>query len=308
VRTIWNVRPGKSLSQAIDTVSGAREAEHVDLIFAEYAERMRRLRRDPRSVYNFTMKTDRFDAWLEEMQIEPLDVQPWQIEEYLTALPLSPENVKTHYACIRAAYRYAQARGKLERVPTYDVRLPKSPDVEPRIIPNATLRMLKARCPDSRSWLMFHLYAYTGLRRAEGLSLTWGDVDLSSGTLVVRKGKGGKLRHVPIHPALAEVLSDRKSEQEPEWAVIGSLRGVRGKGVGTTTAHGILRSFAGEDYHFHDFRRSVASSLIKNGVSESMTDKLMGWAPRAVRSRYYVNIATEEMQAAILKLYADDPL
>ena len=58
----------------------------------------------------------------------------------------------------------------------------------------------------------------------------------------------------------------------------------------------------------HAFRRTVATSLARNGVEERVIDKIMGWSPRTVRARYYVNVATEELQRGILKLYANDPV
>jgi len=57
----------------------------ADLIFSEYAERMRRLRREPRSINQFIRQTDRFQAWLDEQGIPTtLSVESWQLEEYIS--------------------------------------------------------------------------------------------------------------------------------------------------------------------------------------------------------------------------------
>lgn len=47
---------------------------------------------------------------------------------------------------------------------------------------------------------LFGLVACTGLRISEALSLTCGDVDLHDAMLIVRAGKGGRARLVPLHP------------------------------------------------------------------------------------------------------------
>ena len=42
-----------------------------------------------------------------------------------------------------------------------------------------------------------------GLRVGETVALEWRDIDLTAGTLLVRRGKGGRGRTVPLHPDLA---------------------------------------------------------------------------------------------------------
>jgi integrase/recombinase XerD len=57
------------------------------------------------------------------------------------------------------------------------------------------------------------LLAVTGLRVGEAIALDNADVDLRAGVLVIRKGKFGKSREVPLHPtatrALAQYARDR---------------------------------------------------------------------------------------------------
>ena len=55
-------------------------------------------------------------------------------------------------------------------------------------------------------WIMY----YAGLRINEATNLRMDDVQLDEdgGWLIVRRGKGGKYRRVPIAPALAEILRD----------------------------------------------------------------------------------------------------
>jgi integrase len=52
------------------------------------------------------------------------------------------------------------------------------------------------------------LLAVTGLRVGEAIDLNRADVDLTAGMLVVRNGKFGKSREVPLHPSTARALSD----------------------------------------------------------------------------------------------------
>lgn len=53
---------------------------------------------------------------------------------------------------------------------------------------------------------LFGLIASTGLRISEALDLKFEDMEPDGGTLVIRKGKFGKARRVPLHPTVAEAL------------------------------------------------------------------------------------------------------
>jgi len=64
---------------------------------------------------------------------------------------------------------------------------------------------------------LFGLLACTGLRIAEALSLTCGDVDLAGGMLTVRAGKRGRMRLVPLHPSALAPLRDYAAEREQRY-------------------------------------------------------------------------------------------
>ncbi len=49
----------------------------------------------------------------------------------------------------------------------------------------------------------FFVLYYAGLRGDEAKKLKWGDVDFSRNCLIVRKGKGNKMRVVPFDKTLA---------------------------------------------------------------------------------------------------------
>jgi integrase/recombinase XerD len=273
-----------------------------DPLLLAYDERLRRLRRDPKTITMFRQTARRFQAYLDDLGVAAADVEPWALEEYFAGLDLAPSTKGSHLKRLRSAYGYAQRRGLVPADPTSDVQLERLPDSEPCIVPNHALRSMKERIAADRQWAQFHLLTYAGLRRQEIIQLDWSDVDLATSTLTVL-GKGGKLRKVPIHPALGEALTDLRHR---EGKILLPARG--GAAIGDDTWDALLKTFAHGEYTAHDFRRTVASSLYHNGVEPDTIDKIMGWAPRAVRSRYYVKHASDALQRAILKLYADDPV
>jgi integrase len=64
---------------------------------------------------------------------------------------------------------------------------------------------------------LFALIACTGLRIAEALALTCGDVDLTGGILIVRAGKRGRTRLLPLHPSALPPLGDYAAERQHRY-------------------------------------------------------------------------------------------
>jgi integrase len=107
------------------------------------------------------------------------------------------------------------------------------------------------------------------MRRMEIATLRWDDGD-ESGSVVklpdqsIRVlGKGNKLRTVPIHPVLQECLL-WAGPDPGKWVVPSDGK----KGVAMDTIQAMTKRMH-PVYTPHDYRRTVATSLRRNGVSES---------------------------------------
>ena len=64
----------------------------------------------------------------------------------------------------------------------------------------------------------------SGLRVGETVSLEWRDIDVTAGTLLVRRGKGGRGRTVPLHPDLASLFANWPTSYGPRDLVVGLTR------------------------------------------------------------------------------------
>lgn len=75
------------------------------------------------------------------------------------------------------------------------------------------------RCTHPRNRAIGYTAFYAGLRISEITALGLGNVRLSArkGRLIVRSGKGGRYREVPIHPVLLENLALWINEERPPW-------------------------------------------------------------------------------------------
>lgn len=278
----------------------------MDAMFEQFLERQGRLDRDPKTIALTRQVLGQFEEHLEVVGVAPAEVESWVVEEYVLGKRVARETKRHHLVYIGAAYRYARRRRQVAHDPTEGIQLPTVPDREPKIIPPDDLRALYAAIRGRRDEMGFHLLAYAGLRRTEAAKMREEHVDLDGHTLRVN-GKQGKFRLVPIHPALWDVLERRLDGIDHRPLL-------RGRGIQQVnpTYFGMqmteLATRAGVEATPHDFRRTVASSLYRNGVQADTIDRLMGWAPRTVRSRYYLNVADDQLQSAILRLYQDSPI
>lgn len=269
------------------------------LMFQQYEERLIRRQAKPNTLKNFR----RTGVLFGESGLDPATAQDWEIEEWLAGLPLSPRTRRLHLENLSAAYNYAVHRRLIERAPTETVRLPREPDREPRILESSDLRHILGNTFTAQQELLVATLVYTGMRRNEVRFLKWEDITPQSIKVI---GKGDKLRHVPLHPALADAILDQGTLPLKN---VYCFSGRSGNAMSESSFWYLLEKVRGNvKCTFHDFRRTVATSLAENDVPEGIIDKIMGWSPRTVGSRYYIRRADHRMQEAILRLYADDPL
>lgn len=278
--------------------------EVTDPVLLAWLERLQRVRRDPKTLRNVRVSFRRAQEFLDEQGVTAAEAEPWLWDEWFSRPEAALGTRKKQLADVRAAYRYAQRRGVLTSDPTFDVEFERVPDEEPVIVPNARLREMKASVWDERGILLFHLLAYTGMRRSEIRELLWSAVDLEEGVIKVL-GKAGKLREVPIHPALGEQLAHYR--RDAGYVIAPSYEAFSDRAISEGTMRRLVEEFAGE-YTPHSFRRTVASSMYENEVPDWLIDEIMGWAPRKVGHKFYKKVSPAKLQRAILKLYSDDPV
>lgn len=114
----------------------------------------------------------------------------------------SPETRKSARSAVRGFYGWAFESRRTET--DVSARLPavKTTTPPPRPAPDSALEHALGAAPE-RVRLMVLLAARAGLRRAEIASLHTSNID---GVVLRVKGKGQKVREVPIHPDIAEYL------------------------------------------------------------------------------------------------------
>jgi integrase len=283
----------------------------MDAIFEAYLAAQRRRRCSPLTLKAIRHALGQTQRWLDEHDLAAGELTLLGCEEYFDELleRQAVSTVRRQLAYVRAAYRYAQRHELVERDPTADVRLPRLPDHDPAIYSNMELRSIHAAIRCEREQLVFFLFAFAGLRLGEVAALEWRQVEFERWQIRLA-GKGGKLRLVPLHPALTDVLREHQLVSGHQERVIGSVSAQRlaANTLGRSVRELVDRAGVEVDSPSHAFRRTVATVMYENGVRARVIERIMGWAPRQMYERHYLRVADEQMHDAIRGLYRDDPI
>lgn len=283
----------------------------MDAIFEAYLAAQRRRRPSPLTIKAITHALQRAQRWLDAHDLAASELGLLACEEYFDELleRQAVSTVRRHLAYVRAAYRYALRHELVERDPTADVRLPRLPDHDPATYSNEQLRQLHAAIRSEREELVFFLFAFAGLRLGEAAGLEWRQVEFERWQIRLA-GKGGKLRLVPLHPALTAVLREHQPVTGHRERLLGSLQGQRlaANTLGRSVRALVDRAGVEVDQPSHAFRRTVATVMYEQGVRARVIERIMGWAPRQMYERHYLRVADEAMHDAIRGLYRDDPI
>ena len=244
-----------------------------------------------------TIKKERwiFRGFLEFVGDKPLRlIRPRDIERYLTFLRAKgrkPAGINIDLRHLKAAFSKAQDWGYIKENPCSRVKPLKVPPEPPRFLTKEEaqrlLETIRAREPKFYYYVRFLLE--TGCRRNEALFLCWENIDWPNKRLYVR-GKGGKVRFIPIHSSLASLLEEM---------------GIRERGrlfgwAPSTVTHKLKRYLRklGLPYKLHDLRHTTASWLAMNGVPLRVIQDLLGHSTISV-TEIYAHLQDEALREAL---------
>jgi integrase/recombinase XerD len=267
--------------------------------------------RDEKTIARNRKSFERFSRWLEEEGLGAAAVTEHDLRVYFNkVLPtiVAATTAETEAQHVKTAYKYAAEDGLLETSPvTRRVKVPKAntPELEPYT--HEALRRVRAMLAGDYDEAMFYAFTYGGLRRHELVELMRDAIDFENSIIHVR-GKGGKHRRVPLHPLLSRVLKAYiRRHPSPNGTLLGrggSMRNVNHRFSRLLERAGVEAT----SRPVHRIRKTASTSLRREGVHDDVIDRIFGWSPTTIRQRYYSGVDDEELHAAVLKLYASDPI
>jgi integrase len=119
------------------------------------------------------------------------------------------------------------------------------------------------------------IYAYTGVRQAEGLGLTWGDFDLTSGVLKVsaqlsRKKRGEPARRVPLKAARRRLgAREREIDLHPDLVSLLKRHKAKRFEIGLAGASDYVCSTAeGKPLYYRNALRDLGTAADRAGLND----------------------------------------
>ena len=226
-----------------------------------------------------------------------MDLRAWLFE---VGRGRAPATRAQHVAAIKTFYRWMLREERILRSVAEDLQPPKIGRHLPHFLsaPDAKSLLDDIELSVQDAALLEVLYG-GGLRVGEVSGLDWLDVDLVSGTLRVRAGKGGKHRIVPIGgPAVDALQALGPSEDGPVFL---NTRGAR---MSPRSMRRIVRRvglLCGQSgLHPHALRHSFATHLLDNGADLRGIQELLGHASLSTTQRY-AHVSTQ----SLLRVYRD---
>jgi site-specific recombinase XerD len=276
---------------------------------------------DADSIRVYGSRVRQYLAWLATADVdgdpfrEPA-ARDWAVRDYrthlLTVARRKPATVNAHLTAVDDFYRrrgLGPAAAKREDLP----------NAAPRALSKkAQIRWLRATeqaSPRDRAIALAGFYA--GLRIAEIVALDLGDLRTSArkGHIVVRCGKGGHYREVPLHPVLHKALDAWLAvrSHQPGAAGPALFLNRRGNRLSTRGAYNTLIAIAetagidvGRDAEFtpHVLRHTAGTTMTRAGTDIILVAEILGHSVETARR--YALPTNEDRHAAIGRLTTDE--
>lgn len=260
---------------------------------------LRAERKSPATVKSYTDGVRRFVAWCAEQGMPAVLDRP-TVTGFVVALMDAGAEAATAVSRQAAVRRFSawladEGEQEVDRLvglkrPRLDVKV-----VDP--LSDEETRRLIAACAgpamfDRRDEAIVRLMVETGARAGEVVALGVDDVDLAEGKVLIRRGKGGKGRVVPIGPqtvrAVDRYLRTRRAHRLADGPQL--WLGDRGKGFTYDALHKALagRAVAADVAGFrpHRLRHTAAHRWLAAGGSEGGLMAVGGWTTPEMMMRY----------------------
>jgi integrase/recombinase XerD len=215
----------------------------------------------------------------------------WRLTRFNT--PLSPRSQSELLGHLRAFCRWMVAQDWLVADPSKKIPNPKKPQqlpksiLEPREIDKLLALPDLTTARGYRDRVILEVLYATAMRREEAANLKLDDLDTESGYAVIRQGKGGKDRVVPIGAKVCELIDTYLAGVRADWVNAENdahlFLNRFGQKMGPDSIYHVVLKYARaanlkKPISTHTFRHSCATHMLKNGAPIRHIQELLGHA------------------------------
>ncbi len=227
----------------------------------------------------------------------------------------SPKTFRNNWQCLKTFFDWCVKSGYLKTNPVINIERPKLPKYLPRSISREDIKKVlmetawyqwPIELEKTRNMAIISTLLYTGIRLQELLNLKVTDVNIDDGSIMVRQGKGGKDRLVPIHPILVPILrsyfEQRQKKLKPsEWFYTGirSDKQLHQKDIRRICE--IISKKAGVKFTPHMLRHTFGKLAVEADLPIYKLKEIMGHEQVTTTQRY-VSIASESIKRSFEKI------
>lgn len=205
---------------------------------------------------------------------------------------LSDSMIRHHLFSLRLFFDYLLDTEHIETSPAQIPKFQLSRRKERNICTLEEIKQLYEACETKRDKALISIAYGCGLRRTEIQNLNTSDVLLNKGVLLVREGKGGKYRSIPLsNNSLKDlkeyIIYERPSSINPNQSgnihalflnsvgsrVLGDKHNIRLKYLLNKTKN---QELIKKEITLHCLRHSFATHLLDNGATIEFVQKLLG--------------------------------
>lgn len=278
----------------------------LSVLLDSWTVHLRAERKSPETVDSYRTGVRRFLDWCAS-QDRPAVLDRPTVNAWVAALLDSGAEGATARARQLSLRRFSAWLADEEEIDRDELVGLKPPKLDQKITPRLTddqCRELIKACAgrefrDRRDEAIVRFMLEAVVRAGEVVAMGTGDIDITRGIAVVRRGKGGKGRPVPFGPqtgrAIDRYLRLRRAHRLADTPAL--WLGERGKNLSYDGLYRTLRyraDLAGiENFHPHVTRHTAAQRWLSAEGSEGGLMAVAGWTRRDMLDRYTRATAAE---------------
>ena len=267
------------------------EAYHKELVESD---------RDPKTIDRYWQIITAYQRWLGDRQ--PNVATAKEFLAYLRDRGYRPKSILLYYHALRLFLEFIGETLKLKlRKPKVLPPYHDKGDIE-ALIRQADYGLYHQKPGEKkRNKTLILTLAYTGMRRGELLKLLVGDVDFNRRTILIRQGKGGKDRVIPMAERIIIPLRNQCEGKVAQERVF--------PGLSAPSVWRIVSSLAKacglEGFHLHSLRHYFATQLLERGANLRDVQMLLGHESLETTA-IYLDVTAQNLRICVDLLSQDN--
>ena len=224
--------------------------------------------------------------------------------------PLSIASQRCKLVPLRGYFKWLTRSGQIPANPAADLELPRKLKRLPRVVLTAGEVERVMACVDLdtpvglRDRAMLEMLYATGIRRTEIARLELGDVDAERCVVLIREGKGGKDRMVPLGERALHWLRQylERAREELAWNAQDKTLFLGNEGMplspmwlSTVIARRVDAAELGKRGGCHLFRHTMATLMLEGGADIRHIQAMLGHAEIST-TQIYTQVAIRQLQ------------